>query len=149
MGTFVSLHGRSLGFDSATKELYSQGIQISPKCVDASITVSNGSGVSTITIQLKDADGNDINYAEVVEIDLFTTAARVAFAATGGSTGLAIGTDGALLPVVAKKSFRATSEADGDIDLTFTDNTPGEEVYMALRLPTGRIVMSSLIKTTV
>ena len=70
-----------------------------------------------------------------------------AYASTGGSTGIAIGTDGALLAVVAKKYFLATSESDGDIDLTWTD-TGSESVAVGVRLPNGRVVVSDAFANT-
>ncbi|MEN3145703.1 hypothetical protein ABCW43_00150 [Neorhizobium sp. IRAMC:178] len=144
MGVTTSIHGRRLGLGDKG-QLVAKGIDISRPCVDASITVgAEASDARAITIQLKDADGNDINYVETVEIIMFLNAARTAFVVTGGSTGIAIGTDGALLAVVAKKYFLATSEADGDIDLTWTD-TGTEAAYLGLRLPNGRIVMSSAL----
>lgn len=143
--TTVSIHGRKLGFHAKTNHLVSNGIDITRPCVDASITVgAEASDVRAITIQLKDAQGNDIDYVETVELILFLNAARTAFVVTGGSTGIAIGTDGALLAVVAKKYFLATSEADGDIDLTWTD-TGTEAAFLGVRLPNGRIVMSSAL----
>jgi hypothetical protein len=78
---------------------------------------------------------------------MYTTSARTAFATTGGSTGIAIGTDGALLAVVAKKLFLVTSEADGDIDLTWTD-TGTESVSLALYLPNGTVVTSAAFANT-
>jgi hypothetical protein len=140
----ISVHGRRLRI-GAYNELKSNGFQITRPCVDASISVSaEDTNVRTITIQLKDAAGNDIDYVETVEIMMFLTADRLAFVVTGGSTGIAIGTDGALLTVVAKKYFIATSEADGDIDLTWTD-TGTEAAFLGLRLPNGRFVMSSAL----
>lgn len=140
----TSLHGRLLGITSEGN-LAGQGFQITAPCVDASIVVSaEDTNVRTITIQLKDAYGRDIAYVETVELILFLNAARTAFVVTGGSTGIAIGTDGALLAVVAKKYFLATSEADGDIDLTWTD-TGSEAAYLGVRLPSGRIVMSDAL----
>lgn len=122
-------------------ELVSNGYQLTRPCVDATVTVSDEStNVRTITIQLKDAKGNDIDYVETVNIGVFTDATRTAWVATGGSTGIAIGTDGALLTVVAKKYFIATSETDGDIDLTWTD-TGTEAAYIGVQLPNGRWVM--------
>ena len=122
-----------------------QAVNITQPCVDCSIVVgAENTNVRAITIQLKDAEGNDIDYVETVEIILFLNAARTAFVATGGSTGIAIGTDGALLALVAKKHFLATSEADGDIDLTWTD-TGTEAAYLGVRLPNGRIVMSDAL----
>lgn len=140
----TSIHGRRLAL-GAKDQLVSNSIEISRPCVDATITVgAENTNVRAITIQLKDAKGNDIDYVETVELILFLDAARTAFVATGGSTGLAIGTDGALLAVVAKKYFLATSEADGDIDLTWTD-TGTEAAYLGVRLPNGRIVMSDAL----
>jgi hypothetical protein len=140
----TSIEGRKFGLGDQ-KQLISNGIEISRPCVDASITVgAENTNVRAITIQLKDADGNDINYVETVEIILFLNAAKTAFVVTGGSTGIAIGTDGALLAVVAKKVFLATSEADGDLDLTWTD-TGTEVAYLGVRLPNGRIVMSDAL----
>ncbi len=138
----TGIHGRKLGL-GAKGELISNDIQISRPCVDASVTVSDESAnVRTITIQLKDAEGNDIDYVETVEVIVFADATKTAFASTGGSTGIAIGTDGALLAVVAKKYFLATSESDGDLDLSFTD-TGTEACFIGIRLPNGRIVMGS------
>lgn len=140
----VSIHGRALG-QGKEKQLTSNGIDISQPCVDATITVAaEVSNVRDITIQLKDADGNDISYAETVELILYADAAKAAFVTTGGSTGIEIDTDGALLAVVAKKYFLATSETDGDIGLTWTD-TGTEAAYLGVRLPNGRIVMSDAL----
>lgn len=145
MGTVASLHGRKLGVDVNTNHLESNGIEITRPCVDASITVgAENTNVRAITIQLKDANGADINYVEEVELHLFLNAARTAYVVTGGSTGIAIGTDGALLALVAKKIFVATSEADGDIDLTWTD-TGTEVAYLGVKLPNGRYVMSDAL----
>ena len=143
----TSLHGKRLGL-GAKNQLVSNGIEITRPCADASITVgAEVNDVRAITIQLKDARGNDIDYVETVELILFLNAARTAFVVTGGSTGIAIGTDGALLAIVAKKYFLATSEADGDIDLTWTD-TGTEAAYLGVRLPNGRIVMSTALTNT-
>lgn len=147
--SFKSIVGSSLGLKSAGNLACSGGgINVTQPCVDASITVSDETtNVRTITIQLKDGNGNDIDYVETVEIIMFTSAAMTAFATTGGSTGIAIGTDGALLAVVAKKYFLATSEADGDIDLTWTD-TGTESVALGVRLPNGRVVVSDAFANT-
>lgn len=137
----TSLHGRKLGL-AREGNLVAHDINVSQPCVDATITVAaENADVRAIMIQLKDANGKDITYVETVEIIVFASAAMTAFATTGGSTGLAIGTDGALLTVVAKKYFLATSEADGDIDLTWTD-TGTESVAVGVRLPNGRVVVS-------
>jgi len=142
MSVVTSLHGRRCGIGEKN-ELQSNGIEISRPCVDASITVgAEVTNVRAITIQLTDSNGDDIDYVETVEIIVFANAAKTAFATTGGSTGIEIGTDGALLALVAKKLFLVTSEVDGDIDLTWTD-TGTESVALGVRLPNGRIVMTA------
>lgn len=149
MALFKSIMGRSLGLGE-NGNLLTQGgdLQVTRPCVDCSITVgAEATNVRAITIQLKDANGADIDYVETVEIILFLNAAMTAFVATGGSTGIQIGTDGALLAVVAKKYFLATSESDGDIDLTWTD-TGTEAAYLGVRLPNGRIVVSDALTNT-
>jgi len=143
----TSLHGRRFGLGHKG-ELIGNEKEITRPCVDASITVgAEDTNVRAITIQLKDIDGNDINYREMVEVYVLLDANGDAFVVTGGSTGIAIGTDGALLTVVAKKMFVAISESDGDIDLTWTD-TGTEAAYLLLRLPNGRLIVSDALTNT-
>lgn len=140
-----SLHGMELGQKVSNNGLVSREIQITSPCVDATIAVgAESANVRAITIQLKDALGQDINYRQIVDVFVFADANGDAFASTGGSTGIAIGTDGALLAVVAKKHFKIISEADGDVDLTYTD-TGTEACYLGLLLPTGRLIISSAL----
>lgn len=108
---------------------------------------AESTNVRAITIQLLDGDGNDMAFRTPVQVWVLADANGDAFVATGGSTGIAIGTDGALLALVAKKAFIAISEADGDIDLTWTD-TGTEAAYLAVVLPTGRMVISSALTNT-
>lgn len=126
----------------------SLGVQVIPgAAVSARFTIGaedTENGVRAIGIQLIDADGNDINYVAAVMMGVFADANGNAFA-TGGSTGIAIGTDGALATIVAKKLFLLTSEADGDIDLTWTD-IGAEGVYLGIIFADGRIVMSAKIQ---
>jgi hypothetical protein len=115
-------------------------------CVDAVVTVgAETTNVRPITIQLLDAYGQDVTERTFVKLHVMADANGDAFVGTGGSTGIAIGTDGALLAVVAKKSFIAVSEADGDISLTWTD-TGDEIAYLFVELPNGRIVKSAIIQ---
>lgn len=103
--------------------------------------------VRAITIQLTDAQGADIASRQAVQIAVLADANGDAFVTTGGSTGIAIGTDGALLAIVAKKLFLAVSEADGDVDLTWTD-TGTEAAYLAVILPSGKMVISAALTNT-
>lgn len=143
----VTIKGRRLAL-GADGQLQANGIDISRPCVDASITVSaEGATVANrrdITVQLKDADGNDIDYVEVVELLVTPTADLTNLAAPAPSTGLAIGTDGALMAIKAHNLYYASCEADGDIDLTWTD-TGTAAAFLHVRLPNGRIVTSSAL----
>ena len=114
----------------------------------ATITVgAENTNVRAIGIQLKDADAVNIASVQTVQIGVFGNAAATAFATTGGSTGIAIGTDGALLPIVAKKLFLATCETTGHIDLTWTD-TGTEDCYLGVILPNGKLVMGATMANT-
>lgn len=95
-----------------------------------------------ISLTLRDDQGDAINYAGMVELVLFTSSAMVDFAATGGSTGIAQGSGGntgKILALVAKKVFRAISDANGVIAVIYTD-TGTEAVYLGVRLPNGEVV---------
>ena len=144
MSLLTSLHGHRFGL-GIDNDLWSLGKQITVPCVDAVITVgAEVSNARAITIQLKDSRGKDITYSQVIQAFVFADADAAAFVTTGGSTGIEIGTDGALLALVAKKAFILVSEADGDIDLTWTD-TGTEAAYLGLLMPSGRLVMSSAL----
>jgi hypothetical protein len=116
-----------------------------PPNMGATITVgAESANARAITIQLTDGDGVDLAHRAAVLIAVLLDANGDAFVATGGSTGIAIGTDGALLAIVAKKLFLAISEADGDIDLTWTD-TGTEAAYLCVIRPDGRIIASAAL----
>lgn len=142
----TSVRGRKL---STTKTGNLSGLdkRITHPCVDATITVgAESTNVRVITIQLLDAYGEDITEVTPFEIHVFSAADGLQYA-TGGSTGVAIGTDGELLAVVAKLIFACTSEADGDWDGTWTD-TGTESVSIAVKLPNGNMVASTAFANT-
>lgn len=145
----TSLHGRKLGLTSAGALAGgNSAVHITNPCVGASIAVSAEGATQAnqrdISIQLKDANGADITERAQVLACVMADASGDAFVTTGGSTGIAIGTDGALLALVAKKAFILVSEADGDIDLTWVD-TGTEAAYLHLILPNGRRVVSAAL----
>jgi hypothetical protein len=146
---FKSIFGKRLGigaYGQVTSQQPTQVIDITPKCVDASITVgAESTDVRQITIQLKDAHGNAIDYAETVDIVMLLNSGGTDFVATGGSTGIAIGASGKLLTIVAKKVFKAISTTSGVIALTWTD-TGTEAAFLGLYLPNGTRVISSTLQ---
>lgn len=141
---FIPLHGRALALGH-TRELLSNGLNVTMPAVDATITVgAEVSNARAITIQLKDSTGKAITYVETVELVLFANAAKTAFASTGGSTGIAVTADGDILPIVAKKYWIGTTEANGAMSLSWTD-TGTEAAFLGVRLPNGNIVMSTAL----
>ena len=122
-------------------------VQGQADCVNATVTLGAEAGDTIpITIQLLDAAGRDLDYVEEVSIAIFANVGRTAYATSGGSTGIEIGTDGAVQAIVANKYFKATCEIDGDIDLTWTD-TAHEVAFLGLKLPNGKWVMSAALTT--
>lgn len=137
-----SIKGRSLSV-APNGNLTAFDKRVTHPCVNATITIGDEStNVRVITIQLLDAYGKDVAEVTPFELHVFANAAGTAYATTGGSTGVAIGTDGALLAVVAKKIFACTSEADGDWDGTWTD-TGTESVAIGIKLPNGNMIITS------
>jgi hypothetical protein len=146
--SFKSIQGKRLGL-GAYGQLATQTptavLDLTPKCVDATITVAAEiADVRQITIQLKDANGNAIDYAETVDIIMLLNATPTDFVATGGSTGIAIGASGKLQQIIAKKRFTALSTTAGVIALTWTD-TGTEAAFLGLVLPSGRMVISAAL----
>ena len=141
----TELFGRLLGIGHKG-QLIAGTSEITSPCANCTITVgTETTNVIPITIQLEKADGSDLDEVGVVELLIFGDAGKLS-AGDGGSTGLALGTDGALISTLeAKKHLVVSSEADGDIDLTFTD-TGTSAYYLGVKLPNGNIIMSDVIQ---
>jgi hypothetical protein len=141
------MFGRRFGQDTRGN-LSANGIAITSPAIDATISISAEAATVAnqrdITITLKDANGTAINYAEVFEIVLFSSSAMTDFVATGGSTGIAAGAAGKIQAIVAKKLFRAITSTAGVCSVIYTD-TGTDPGYLAVRLPTGRIVAGGTI----
>jgi len=117
------------------------------KGVAASATIVVGteaSNVINVTIQLKDYIGTDLAVANSVIAYCSSTATGLDRVTTTVSTETAIGTDGSLGILLAKSMYLLISEADGDIDLNFTD-TGTNSFYLVIVLPNGNISVSSVI----
>lgn len=99
--------------------------------------------VINVAIQLKDSAGADLAVRGSVLAYVSDDAAGDSVAATAPDT-VAIGTDGLAIPLVAGKAFLLTSEADGDIDLNFT-NAGADTFYLILVMPDGKLVPSGAI----
>jgi hypothetical protein len=124
-------------------------IPITSPHADAVINVGANQAAG-ITIQFNYVDGTPI--VTPVDFDLYvvllTSGAISSLAVTGGSTGIAIGANGFIAATpVAKKVFKCFTSATGLINLTWTDNA-SEVAYLAVRLPSGRLVISAQLPTS-
>ena len=134
----------NLGFFNAAGVFIPFGAQ----AVDAAITVSaENTNVRTIAVQLKNANGDNVNERQALEVVVLLDANGDAFVTTGGSTGIADGGAGTILATVAKKMFKAITNNAGLLELTWTD-TGTEAAYLGVILPSGRMVISSALTNT-
>lgn len=116
--------------------------------VDATITVvGEVSNEVDVTIQLTDANGDDLAVRGSVFAYLSDDANGDAIVVTAPDGGWAIDTDGLLIPVVAGKAAVLVSEADGDIALTITE-AGAKTAYLIIVLPEGRLVASTVLTWT-
>lgn len=92
-----------------------------------------------ISLQVRDRHNDPINYIADIEVLVSLDAAGTDFAATGGSTGIAIGASGKLLAIIAKKIFRCKTTTAGVLALTYTD-TGTEACHLHVRLPNGEVI---------
>ncbi len=99
-----------------------------------------------VAIQLTDEAGNDVAVVATVSILLFADVVGVAINAIALDT-VAIGTDGVLVTVVANEMYQAVSEADGDIDINFTEATATGDLYLGVVLPNGKIAIATDVIT--
>jgi hypothetical protein len=102
--------------------------------------------VRTVTINFRTLDGAQLDYVESFDLVVFSDATMTALS-SGGSTGLAIGTNGLLQATVAKKMFFGTSEADGTWDGTWTDSGTAA-ACIGIRTAGGRWTLSSEFANT-
>lgn len=96
-----------------------------------------------VAIQLKDGV-KDLGQRGSVFAYLSDDANGDSVAGTAPDGGVAIGTDGLAIPLVAGKAFQLVSEADGDVDITITESGV-DTWYLVVVLPDGRLVVSDAI----
>lgn len=101
--------------------------------------------VINVAIQLKDADAADLAARGAVHAYLSDDANGDSIVAAAPDGGVAIGTDGLAIPLVAGKAFLLVSEADGDVDLNITHAAGAKTAYLILVMPNGKLVASGAI----
>jgi hypothetical protein len=152
MAASVDVPRRSSEFGSTRSgwgpqgQLVNNSMPVTNNAVDAVITTP-AAQATAISIQLNNADGSAIAHRQVIDVCVYADAGAAALAATGGSTGIAIGANGIIeATVVSKKVFRCRTDAAGLLKLTWTDNA-AEAAFLGVVLPNGRTVMSTALPT--
>ncbi|MFB0515162.1 MAG: hypothetical protein ACETWG_00985, partial [Candidatus Neomarinimicrobiota bacterium] len=100
--------------------------------------------VINVGIQLKDSAAADLAVRGALFAYLSDDANGDSIAGTAPDGGVAIGTDGLAIPLVAGKAFQLVSEADGDIDINITESGI-DTWYLILVMPNGKLVASNAI----
>lgn len=113
--------------------------------LDVDFTVgSESTNVINVALQLNDASGAALATRAAVFAYLSDDANGDSIAATAPDGGVAIGTDGLAIPLVAGKAWTLVSEADGDIDLNITESGAATW-YLIVVLPNGKLAASDAI----
>ena len=120
--------------------------------MDAVITVgTNTDGSFPVAIQLKGANGEDLNVSGSVFCYLAKDSAGATICVDGtDTTSMAAGTDGLMVEAAGYAtavSGHFISEADGDIDITAIVLTT-KTAYLVVVLPNGRIVVGAIMTYT-
>ena len=137
------------GFGSGVNGLYDALKWLNDVPANASITVgATHTDTIAATIQLKDYLGNDLTTAGTVLAYLASDSLGLDVNATALTTAMTIGTDGSLSLLVAHSVYLLTSEADGDIDITFGYTTGALNFYLVLVMPNGKRIVSSAFAFT-
>ncbi|MEX2126961.1 MAG: hypothetical protein WD871_01790 [Xanthobacteraceae bacterium] len=110
----------------------------------AFVIAAEAGNVINVAIQLKDSLAGDLAVRGSVFAYLSDDANGDSIAATAPDGGIAIGTDGLAIPLVADKAFQLVSEADGDIDVDITE-AGADTWFLILVMPDGRLVPSGAI----
>lgn len=131
---------------SETENKYEAIKELQNAHLDASFTIgAEAAHVRKVTVQLKfDKSQASIAVRRNVFAYLSDDTSGDSLAASAPSSGWAIATDGLLIPVVANKAARITSEATGKFDINITEAT-AKSFYLILVLPNGRLVSSGAI----
>lgn len=139
--------GRIVEYVSSTKVRVKLDTGSNLEHISATISVAaEDTNVVAVTIQLHDRYGGDLAVAGVVYGYISSDAAGQALSAAHDG-GCAIGTDGLMIETLADQAFWLISEADGDIDIEFTDSG-AFTAYLVLIMPDGRRVISAVMTHT-
>lgn len=124
-----------------------------PTDAEFSLTEDSGNNTINVQVQMKDAAGNDVGGVQEATAIISGSQDGTGLVSTapdgdkggGESDGVIAGTNGELLTEhVSAKYLALQTDADGKIDVDVVDSA-GSTFYMAVRLPTGHIVVSGAL----
>lgn len=113
----------------------------------ASVTFTIGTEAANainVAMQFNDYSGSPLAVRSSVFVYLSDDANGDSVAGTAPDGGVAVGTDGLAIPLVAAKAFQCTSESDGDLDLTITESGV-DTWYVVVVLPSGELTVSGAV----
>lgn len=119
-----------------------------PSQVPAGASFSLGAEASdarTVSIQLKDKNGNNLANRAGVLAYIATDANGDSLHAASGTLSVAGGANGFISELATDNSFLLVSEANGTIDVAITETAASQTLYLVLVLPTGQILPSQAI----
>lgn len=116
-------------------------------------TFTNGAEAGNaivVSVQLKDALGNDLANRASVQAYLSSDANGDVLEPHSATLTVSGGTDGVVIPYAAANAaghtaFNLVSEADGDIDVSIAQTSGADTMYLVLVMPDGRLVVSDAI----
>lgn len=127
-------------------QLFFGNLSLQVKPIQVVMTVgAEAADVINVAIQLNDQEGKALSEVSALDFYLADDAAGLTPSTSAPAGGIAIGTDGALIETVANLSGTMISEADGDIDINFTNATTTPTFYLVVRLPQGGLAISGAI----
>lgn len=120
-----------------------------PMSASISLNVTAGgsptNNIIIASIQLLDALGKNVASRRAVKAYLSNDANGDSVESASGNLSVAAGTNGALVEISTDNGFLLISEADGTIDVSITENSSNNTMYLVLVMPLGNLVVSPAI----
>ena len=113
---------------------------------DADISVSTEAAVTastiSLTIQLKDFEGNNLTVPAAVKVYLSEVATGLTISTVTLTTDMSASV-GDIVIITAYKTYLLVSNASGAITMSISYTTTDDDLYLVVVMPNGRKVVSS------
>jgi len=123
---------------------------LSLEAAGATITVAAESGNNVdVTVQLTDAEGNNLAHSAVIDIFLSDAATGLDVTSAGVDGGISVPATGSLIATLSTGiASKIQTDATGQAIIRTTDATATGTWYMVVQLPSGKQVVSGAIAHT-